>query len=306
MSTNMADAHIHLFEQRFDRTAAPDRPSEVDEYEVLRAQSGVESALVVGYEGESRFVGNNEYLRRLCREKSWVRPLAYVDAETSATEVVRYLQAGFVGISAYAIHPSPAQRLANLLASVAPVLSARRAITSLNVSPAQYGVLEAMLAASPDVVILVSHLGLPAAGASSCKAAAAAVQRLNAFATYPGVHVKLSGLYALGRLDADAVVDPLFDAFGADRILWGSDFPASVGAEPFSRAFELQALVQLGESDRRKVLGGNLARLLCQLDGESSRLKLPRIRRAESGGTVSDSSSGMAGASRLLTGWLPQ
>lgn len=105
--------------------------------------------------------------------------------------------------------------------------------------------------AFPDTPVLIDHLAEPHMGTAVEYAHVLDLARL------PHVYMKLSGL---GHFSQDA---PLYrdalpftrrvvEAFGPDRMVWGSGTPAIVDAH----------LAGYPEADRRKVKGENLARLL--------------------------------------------
>lgn len=83
---------------------------------------------------------------------------------------------------------------------------------------------------------------------------------LAALIPYANLSLLLSTIN-LGRLATDGnasapVVERLVDAFGADRIMWGSDIGQSRGTYEEMRALADAAVATLPESDRRLVLDG--------------------------------------------------
>ena len=86
------------------------------------------------------------------------------------------------------------------------------------------GQLPGVLAQLPAAVpLVIDHLGKP--GAAS--AADATVRALARRARQGGVHVKLSGAYRLGGLDAGALARLWLSELGPQRLLWGSDWPCT-------------------------------------------------------------------------------
>jgi predicted TIM-barrel fold metal-dependent hydrolase len=84
--------------------------------------------------------------------------------------------------------------------------------------------------------------------------------RLSALTPYVNLSLLLSTIN-LGRLAADGnpsapVVERLVAAFGAERILWGSDIGQSQGTYAEMRAMAEAAVATLSENDRRLVLAG--------------------------------------------------
>lgn len=95
------------------------------------------------------------------------------------------------------------------------------------------------------------------------------VDALVGLAAFPGVHVKVSAFYALGAKaapydDLAPLVRRLRDAFGAERLMWGSDAPYQLapghGYGP-SVALPRERLGFLSGPERRALLRGTAARL---------------------------------------------
>jgi predicted TIM-barrel fold metal-dependent hydrolase len=99
------------------------------------------------------------------------------------------------------------------------------------------------------------------------------IKKLVALAKYPNVHVKVSELMILSPSkkypyrDTFPLVKEVYDAFGPDRLLWGTGFPGATRAQadrPTLR--EELALIQreipfFTQADRAKILGANAAKL---------------------------------------------
>ncbi len=88
--------------------------------------------------------------------------------------------------------------------------------------------------AVPDLRIVLDHLGKPAIGTEDAplRPSAEWIRDLKELAAHPNVYVKLSGLPAesTGMIDEDQMepfLDVAADAFGEDRMMWGSDWPVS-------------------------------------------------------------------------------
>lgn len=93
-------------------------------------------------------------------------------------------------------------------------------------------------------------------------------------ASIPGVYCKLSGLVTeADPTQGDAAIKPyaeaLLELFGADRVVWGSDWPVVnlAGGYERWRALTRDVLSALGETERRQVLGGNAERLYLKSRG---------------------------------------
>jgi predicted TIM-barrel fold metal-dependent hydrolase len=101
-----------------------------------------------------------------------------------------------------------------------------------------------------------------------------AVDELARLAELPGVHVKTSAFYALGAKrppydDLAGLVRRLRDAFGAERLLWGTDCPyqAAPGqGYAASLAFVRDRLDFLSDGERRAILRDTATRLFFPTD----------------------------------------
>ncbi len=117
----------------------------------------------------------------------------------------------------------------------------------------------------PALPIIVDHLGVPR-GATG-PAAFDHLPSLLALAAHPNVSVKAVGVgdYALDPYPFRSLDEPLhrvFDAFGPERVLWGSDL--SRLHHPYRQCVShfTQELPWLSPSDKALVMGGNICRLL--------------------------------------------
>ena len=90
------------------------------------------------------------------------------------------------------------------------------------------------------------------------------VRALCALAGHPRVYVKVSAFYALGARrppyrDLAPLVHRVYDAFGARRLLWGSDAPFQLrGGHTYARSLEFarEGLGFLSAEGRAWLLGG--------------------------------------------------
>lgn len=116
---------------------------------------------------------------------------------------------------------------------------------------------------SPKTPLILDHFAFTSVkGESSFK-------QLLALSKFPSIHVKISALF---RLDDASPYDivyekrflPLLEAYGADRLLYGSDFPF-VLEQPES--YDMKALVSSwckDESTRAAIMGGTAEKLFGQ------------------------------------------
>ncbi len=86
-----ADAHIHLFEGGYQRGSLISRPGvEVDEllcYQSLMKDHHIETALVVGFEGDPYCRQNNNFHAKLIPDHPWMYALAYCHLDHQTDQI---------------------------------------------------------------------------------------------------------------------------------------------------------------------------------------------------------------------------
>ena len=124
----------------------------------------------------------------------------------------------------------------------------------------------ALAQACPDLKMVIDHLAKPPIAAREYDTWKT---ELSAAAEYPNVHAKVSGLNTAADWEtwtgAD-LVEPIghaIEAFGAERLMFGSDWPVAILAGDYAKVWHEThaALDELGVSDaeRAAILGGTAA-----------------------------------------------
>lgn len=120
----------------------------------------------------------------------------------------------------------------------------------------------------PELRIVLDHLGKPPIGGTADDRARWR-GLLAEVAANPLTHAKLSGLYSsVGGLDSwtvDAVrpfVQDALELFGADRLLYGGDWPVSLLAGGYERTWDAMSAIlsDLSSDERDAILGATAAR----------------------------------------------
>ncbi len=266
------DAHIHLFRNGFGGTNP--RPSELQRYIELARQHNIKSALVVGYEGAAWAAGNNAYLAHLMREHDWIRATAYVGRPEALTvrRLERWAGQGFIGISLYLFDAAAIASLAAVGEGVWAWLRRHKWLVSVNGRGVAWQAWGAVLERHSELRLVISHMGLPPAQSRPPEAQKAEKQLapVTALARFEGVHVKISGFYALSQPRHNyphravwPYVQALLKHFGARRLVWGSDFTPALNSVSFPQTVDvLGHLSGLSSTARRQIEGANLRRLL--------------------------------------------
>jgi L-fuconolactonase len=275
-----ADAHLHFFSPgyvaRLPESCRRVQPDEVTLYAALAQQHEIAQVLAVGYEGQSWAAGNNSYLAKLTAAHDWIRALAFVHdpAGLSVAMLEQLARDRFVGLSIYLFDDAMLAALGQVH-DVWAWLIQRRWLISVNSRGAHWAAWQPILERHPDLRLLVSHLGLPPAVEHAPDAAGTrtALDSVLALARFPGVRVKLSGFYALATPGYDyphqaawPYVAALLEAFGSQRLLWGSDFSPSLEWLSFPQTLGLFTQMPfLDDADRRRIEGENLLALLAEI-----------------------------------------
>jgi len=125
-----------------------------------------------------------------------------------------------------------------------------------------------LAARNPDTVVVIDHLGLqqpfePPAPAEPF----AELPKVLKLAELKNVAIKISGACTLSHkaFPYSDIWDPLgriFDAFGFDRCLWGTDWTRAVGLLTYKQGVEaFRVTDRLSDSDRAALMGGTLQRV---------------------------------------------
>lgn len=117
----------------------------------------------------------------------------------------------------------------------------------------------------PDQPFVVDHLAKPRIRDGEMEPWATRMRRL---ARHSNVWCKVSGLVTEADWedwrpeDLEPYLDLVFEAFGADRLMFGSDWPVCLLAASYSRAVELveRYAGQLSAPDREQLFGGTAMR----------------------------------------------
>ncbi|MFC5748222.1 amidohydrolase family protein [Actinomadura rugatobispora] len=245
----IVDAHLHVFRPAalrrrvVDELAPAGRDAPVEDLLGVLAASGVERALLVPLGPEDEYVAE-----ALAAHPGRFAAVAVAGPEIqgrrpgtgSPLEALRErLAQGFSGLRTQWLG-EPGRPLAD-----SPMLPVLRELAGLGlplwsyVPPAQLPLLRELPDVVPDLRIVLNHLGFAPHDMRVDEHGRPwfedpfpppVVETVLGLARHPNVHLMFSGQYALSReeppyADLDGVVRAFADAFGADRMLWASDYP---------------------------------------------------------------------------------
>jgi len=136
-------------------------------------------------------------------------------------------------------------------------------------NPVALGALADIARRHPALPLVIDHLGKPPIGGDR-EARIAWRELLADCARHPNVVAKVSGLYSsvgdLGSWSVDTVrpfVEDALELFGAERLLYGGDWPISelAGGYPRTWSAMTELLAPLADTERAAILGGTAARV---------------------------------------------
>ncbi len=112
-----------------------------------------------------------------------------------------------------------------------------------------------------QVPILIDHMASPDVSAGT---GSPAFKELLSLSRFPQVSVKVSGYYYLSDQgwpyrDCHPIFEALYDAYGAKRLIWGSDFPHVILKSSYASVLALQErfYTYLSPVEMAAIMGGN-------------------------------------------------
>jgi len=125
-----------------------------------------------------------------------------------------------------------------------------------------------LAARNPDTQVVIDHLGLPQPFAPPAPAQPFAdLPKVLALAELPNIAMKITGACTLSHEpfpypDIWEPLERIFDVFGLERCLWGTDWTRAVSLLTYEQGVEaFRVTDRLSESDRATLMGGTLTRI---------------------------------------------
>ena len=125
-----------------------------------------------------------------------------------------------------------------------------------------------LAARNPNTRIVIDHLGLQQPlEPPPPEQPWADLQKVVALATHPNVAIKISGACTLSReqfpyRDIWEPLGRIFDAFGLDRCMWGTDWTRAIKLLTYAEGVDAFRLAdRLSDGDHAKLMGGTLSRV---------------------------------------------
>lgn len=271
--TEGIDAHVHLWDRALDpqdwidpQTMAPiARDFDSSDLAAMLASTGLERAVVVQ---SSNSLAESVRLTRLdptvvAGVVGWVDLTA--DVEPELDRIREDATVSVVGVR-HLVHidPDPEWMLRDDVARGLGVLDREGLCFDLVVRDWQLPQAALVSGRHEGLRFVLDHLGGPPGLGEDTGAWAAGLREL---ARRPNVVAKVSGLIsglAPGSWRAEDLADRVsvaLDAFGPDRLLYGSDWPLAElgGGAPAWRSAVDKLLAELSDAERERVFGGSAA-----------------------------------------------
>ncbi len=262
------DAHVHVWTDQFDRypLSPPHQESDMnpktfypDELLAHAEPSGVNRIVLIQM---SYYQFDNSYMLDVMEEYPGVfSGIAIVDWETERPDETM-LQLAEKGIRGFRIYPTDTA-IENWLDGpgfermFAGGAAHNLAICPL-INPNALPALSEQCDRFPETPVIIDHLSRIGADQPVCDEH---IDQLCAMAKHPNVMVKVSAFYALGEKvppydDLAPLIRRVFDAFGADRLMWASDCPFQVVDHTYGDSIALirDRLDFLSDADKAQIL----------------------------------------------------
>jgi L-fuconolactonase len=270
----IVDAHQHLWDPaRGDYGwLKPGNPIHrvfgTNDLRPLLVQTGVDATILVQ---AAPAPAESDYMLAIARKTPWVLGVVgWIDLEAAdgADEVRRRAEdALFLGVRPMLQDlPDPDWILRPQLTPALNAIAAEGLVFDALILTHQLAAIAELAARHPQLSIVLDHAAKPQLG--NADAMAVWARGIEALAARSNVTCKVSGLLTEvqpggSKDDVARAVGVLFDIFGADRLIWGSDWPVLTLAGDYQGWFELarEAIAAKDSSAVRAVMGGNAVRI---------------------------------------------
>ena len=234
----------------------------------LMAEAGVDATILVQAAPTS---DETDYLLGIARDTPWVLGVVgWIDllAPDATSEVRRRADDPlFLGVRPMLQDlPDSDWILQSALAPALEAIAAAGLVFDALILSRQIAAIAELARRHPRLAIMLDHGAKPRLGDANAMLAWA--REMEKLAAMPNATCKVSGLLteltpAGTRDDVARAVGVLFDLFGAERLVWGSDWPVLTLAGSYSGWFAQarEAIAAKQESAVAAVMGGNALRL---------------------------------------------
>jgi L-fuconolactonase len=280
----VVDGHLHVFLRRSEQYPRdvhelypPERQAPIEWLLAVMEAAGVDKAVLVPLSPHDHYLG--ECLRRFPGRFAGIGVHDPAALDPASDLHRRVEQTGIQGLRVH--HLGDPNAASPEALETFPLLAAL-ADAGLKLwfyAPAeQLELLAGVLEALPNLQVVLNHLGFCPRGYQvdqhgrpriPSELPPPTLPTVVGLARFPNVYVMLSGQYAFSRepypyRDLEPVVSAVYRAYGADRLLWASDFPWIVKEPGYAEQLALvdQFLPGIAPSERAAILGATMLKLL--------------------------------------------
>jgi len=279
----VVDAHLHLFESVseqyprdvFPGLTPPQRRAPMDEYFGYMDRAGVDKAVIVSISH------HDEYLRDMVATRPDLFAIVGVQDVSAPDQLSNYRErrqaTPFQGFRLFNLDENP--NLPPEQIAMFPVLQQMAAdgVKLWFYAPEeQVLLLDRVLDRLPDLTVVINHLGFCPSIWDEIRAdewgrprfnlalPPKSLETIEVIAARPNVYVHLSGQYAFTQEpyphpDLQSTVDAIYGMFGAERMMWASDYPwiSVEPGYPEQLALVDHYLPELSATERDAIRGSN-------------------------------------------------
>ncbi|QAY75048.1 hydrolase [Agromyces protaetiae] len=241
---HVLDAHLHIWDR--SRSAYPwitpavgvlDRDVLPSEARAALVGSGVDRAILVQADDS---LDDTRYLLEVAHAEPWVAGVVGwvpLDDEAAARAALDgFADEGMLRGIRHLVHDDPRDdflELPAVRASLTAVAAEGLVFDVPDAWPRHLGATRRLAEALPQLTVVVDHLGKPPLGSADPAEFEAWLAEFRAVAALPNTVAKFSGLHLPGvafhEASVGALLELALDAFGADRLMYGGDWPMSLG-----------------------------------------------------------------------------
>jgi L-fuconolactonase len=270
MTRTVIDSHLHVWDLQVSAYAWL-RPEHGPLYDTFTpeeaahelATAGVTAAILV--QAEDSLV-DTDYLLEVADRFDFVAGVvgwvALDDPTSAAWQLERYAERPLFRGARHLVHDDPRDdflRLPGVRTSLGMLSAHGLAFDVPDAWPRHLTSVAELAEEMPTLTVVVDHLAKPPRGSDDL---AEWERQLRRVAASPNAVAKLSGLQMPGqpftRVALRPLLDIALDAFGADRLMYGGDWPMTVPQGGYGEHWEVvsELIGELSESEQDRLLSG--------------------------------------------------
>lgn len=267
--TMIVDAHNHIWDVPWPPLAPDVSAGNAERFLFHMNENEVKYAIVVAHIDDHDPQNNQRALKRAKDYPNRFRVLVNVHLyKPEASDKIKELLGaeGLVGISYYSVLSSDGDSNWMEASPLWELISENRLAVNLALQPDQHQKLRALAKAYPNTPFLVCHLGGPTTRGEPNPDWHEVLKS----SEVGNIYIKISGFSYFSKRyweypyqDVLPYIEKIASAFGAERMLWGSDYPPTMRYMTYRQSLEVVRTHCnfLSEPQKASVLGGAAQRL---------------------------------------------